>query len=91
MRRPVSTKGAELAQKPFVGEGCRGSHEQGNGRDLILVFLKTWRITLKFDSDHTCYGLKKGEKILKKIWNQDGGGDHSGCGMKQPGEADTFQ
>ena len=26
-------------KKPFVGEGRRGSHEQGDGRDLILVFL----------------------------------------------------
>ena len=41
-------------KKPFVGEGRRESHEQGNGRDLILVFLKSWRLTLKLDSDHTC-------------------------------------
>ena len=40
-------------KKPFVGEGRRGSHEQGNGRDLIQDLLKTWRLTLKLDSDHT--------------------------------------
>ena len=41
-----------------VNEGRRVSlkalrHEQGNRRDLILVFLKTWQLTLKVDSDHT--------------------------------------
>jgi len=29
------------------------SHEQGNGRDLIQVFHKTWQLTLEIDSDHT--------------------------------------
>ena len=43
-----------MATRRLVGEGCRGSHEQGNGQDLILVFLKTWQLTLKLDSDHTC-------------------------------------
>ena len=33
---PVSTKDAESAQKPFVGEVRRGSHEQGNGQDSML-------------------------------------------------------
>ena len=34
--------------------GHRGSHELGNGRDLIQVLLKRWRLTLKLESDHTC-------------------------------------
>ena len=33
-------------KKPFVGEGCRGSHEQGNRRDLIQVIRKTCRLTI---------------------------------------------
>ena len=40
-------------KKPFVGEGPLRSHEQGNGCDLIQVFLKGWQLTLKLDSDHT--------------------------------------
>ena len=42
----MSRKGAKSTQKTFLGEGRRGSHEQGSGRDLIQVFLKTWRLTL---------------------------------------------
>ena len=45
-RQSVPTKGAESAQKALF---CW----QGNGRDLILVFLKTWRLTLKLCNDHT--------------------------------------
>ena len=47
----MSTKGQ--LEKPFVGEGRRGSHEQGNGRDVIQVFLKTRQLTFIPDSDHT--------------------------------------
>ena len=41
-------------KKPFIGEGRWGSHEQGNGWNLIQVCLKTWQLTLKLESDHTC-------------------------------------
>ena len=51
-RRPVSTKCGESAQNALCSRR-QGSHEQGNGQDLILVFLKTWRLTLKLDSDRT--------------------------------------
>ena len=45
-------------KKPFVGEGCRGSREQGNRHDSkFLIFiqdlLKTWRLTLNLNSDYT--------------------------------------
>ena len=46
--------GPSLLKKPFVGEGCQGSHTQGNWRDLIQRFLKTWQLTSELDSDHTC-------------------------------------
>ena len=50
-RRLMSTKGQ--LKKPLVGEIRRRSHGQGNGRDLIQVFLKSRRLSLKLDSDHT--------------------------------------
>ena len=40
-------------KKPFVGKGRRGSHEQGNGQDLIRVMLQSWQLTLERESDHT--------------------------------------
>ena len=52
---PVSTKGVKSAKKALVGKGCRCSHEQVKGWDMIQVFLKTWHLTLKLDSDHTWY------------------------------------
>ena len=51
---PFQRRVPSQLKKPFVSVGRRGSHEQGNGQDLILVFLRTWRLTLKLDSDATC-------------------------------------
>ena len=55
MRRPLSTKGAQSAQKSLsLTRAVEEVVEQGNGQDLIQVFLETGQLTLKLDSDHTC-------------------------------------
>ena len=41
------------SKSPFLARGHQGSHEQGNGPDLIPDILKTWQLTLKLDNDHT--------------------------------------
>ena len=63
---PVSSKGAESAKKNLIGEGLRGSHEQGNGQDLIKIFPKTWQLTLKLDCDHTWRTKPKNAKCRRK-------------------------
>ena len=52
----MSTKGAESATKGYCWLGRPGSHEQGNGPDLIQVFLKTVQLTLILNCDHTWLG-----------------------------------
>ena len=54
---PCRRRAPSQPKKPFVGKGRHGSHEQGNRRDLIKVYLKPWRLSLELDNDHTWFSL----------------------------------
>ena len=54
-RRPVLTKGAESAQKsPSLARAVEEVMSKETDETWFMSFVKSWRLTLELDSDHTC-------------------------------------